>query len=140
MSVLFYKNQFGSVSLTIEDNIMVAQFKGAISSGIVSYFIKASEVALTKIKTPHWGYVSYSEQADAATPDALKELFIVGQNFHNAGCVKSAYVLKSAIAISQVKKLRDSINVTEPLSDVLFDELEDAKQFVSEYLKSYQPN
>ncbi|MFT6529995.1 MAG: hypothetical protein ACJAZB_001646 [Psychrosphaera sp.] len=138
MSENFYKNSFGSLKLTLEDNIMTAEFKGSVSASIAQYFLKTAEKMINDNKIDHWGYISYSEQADAATPEAHLLLIKAAKIFYQAGCVKSAYVLKSSIAIRQIEKLREEMGVTAPLSNVLFKDLQQAKQFMFDFLKDYQ--
>jgi hypothetical protein len=138
MSELSYKNQFGSIKMKIHENILISEFEGAVSVSIVEYFIKAAKRLIKKINAEKWGYISCSKQAEAATPDAEKLLIKSAQLFHEKGCVQSAYVLTSPIAISQVQKLRASIGIDEPLKNILFDDLEQAKYFISKTLQSYE--
>jgi len=134
MSELSYKNQFGSIKMRLQDNILISEFKGAVSVSIVEYFIKAAETLIKQIDVKAWGYISCSEQAEAATPDAEKLLIQSAKLFYEKGCIQSAYVLTSPIAIAQVEKLRASIGVTEPLKNVLFKDLTEAQAFITDIL------
>lgn len=134
MSELSYKNQFGSIKIYIHEDILIAEFEGAVSVSIVEYFIKAAETLIKQINTKKWGYISCSKQAEAATPEAERILIQSAHMFYDMGCVKSAYVLTSPIAISQVQKLRSSIGVDEPLKNVLFNDLAEAQAFIKDCL------
>ena len=131
----FYKNQFGSIKLSAKHNILFAEFKGAVSESVAQYFVKTAPTLIQEFNQQDWGYVSYSEQVEAATPDAHKILIQAGILFYQLGCVKSAYVLKSAIAISQIDKLRKEMGVTDPIQNVLFDTLTEAEQFMRNTLE-----
>ncbi|GHB56375.1 hypothetical protein GCM10008107_01500 [Psychrosphaera saromensis] len=124
--------------MTIHENILISEFEGAVSVSIVEFFIKAAKTLIKKINAEKWGYISCSKQAEAATPDAEKLLIQSAHLFYDMGCVQSAYVLTSPIAISQVQKLRASIGIDEPLKNILFDDLQQAKDFILNTLQSYE--
>lgn len=126
----YFENPFGSVSIELQEQIITAQFHGSVSLDSVNYFAKISKQLIAQISDKPWGYVSYSAQADAATPEALATFIQCAVYFYQQGCVASAYVLKSPIAIAQVQQMRSELNVTEPLHHVLFDNLQQATQFV----------
>lgn len=140
MSEFFYKNQFGSIKLSTKHNILFAEFKGAVSLSVAQYFVKTAPTLIQKFNQQDWGYVSYSEQVEAATPEAHKMLIQAGKLFYQLGCVKSAYVLKSVIAISQVEKLRQEMGVTDPIKSVLFNSLAEAEQFMRNTLEHTNTN
>jgi hypothetical protein len=138
MSEFSYTTQFGSIHITYEQNVITAIFKGSVSLSIAEYFVKAMELALKEIELPYWGYVSYSNQAEATTPDAYDLILKTANKHRSSGCVAAAHVLTSSIAIYQTQKIRDSIGLKEPLEECLFDNINDAKVFVLKELSAYE--
>lgn len=133
-----YKNQFGSIKISFDTNIMTTEFEGAISTTIVKYLIKIADKFIKNISAKPWGYVSSSTKAQALTPDGYALLVKAAKAFKKGGCVKSAYVLSSFIAIDQTQKLREEVGVTSPIEDVLFGDLAQAKDFIADFLNSYK--
>jgi hypothetical protein len=138
MQEFSYKNQFGSIKIIFDDNIIITTFKDAVSVSIVEYFIKTTERIIQTITPRPWGYISFSLEAQAATPEAYKLLIKAAKTFQQHGCVKSAYVLGTPIAIAQTEQLMAAIGITTPLKNFLFDDLEQAKNFISSTLRSHE--
>jgi hypothetical protein len=138
MQEFSYKNQFGSIKISFDNNIMTTKLKGAVSISLVEYLIKTAEKLIKDITPQPWGYISSSIKAQALTPDGYALLVKAAKAFQKNGCVKSAYVLSSPIAIAQIEKLRRDMGVTIPLKDVLFDDLDQARDFMTDFLDSYK--
>ena len=138
MQEFSYKNQFGSIKVILDDNIIITTFKDAVSVSIVEYFIKTTERIIQTMTPRPWGYISFSLEAQAATPEAYKLLIKAAKTFQQHGCVKSAYVLGTPIAIAQTEQLMAAIGITTPLKDVLFDDLDQARGFMTDFLDSYK--
>jgi hypothetical protein len=140
MSEFFYQNKFGSIKIAFDNNIMITEFTGPVSASLVDYLIKTTDTLFENIEIKPWGYISHSTEVEAATPDGYKLLVEAAKKMGLYGCVKSAYVLTSPIAIAQTEHLRVACGVTAPITDVLFDELEQAKQFITDFLENDNPS
>lgn len=138
MSEFLYKNKFGSIKLSFDNNMMITEFTGAISISLVEYLITTSTKLLKKRSSKPWGYISCSKKAEAATPEAYNLLVEAAKNFKLCGCIKSAYVLSSPIAIAQTETLVLATGNTTPIKNLLFDELEQAKEFITNVLEDYE--
>ncbi|MGA4608438.1 hypothetical protein [Pseudoalteromonas maricaloris] len=134
MSKYSYQTRYGKVTLWTEQNILFACFEGNINESMIHYFSRALEQCRAEIHSSTWGYVSYSEKAIAATPEAYKLLVNTAKRCLQLGCVSAAYVLKSAIAKSQIEKMRKEIGMPEPLDQVLFADVSAAIEFVKSTL------
>ena len=137
MSEHFYQDNFGSIKITLEDNIITAEFSGAVSPGIARFLLEKGREVKAKINVAHWGYISNSLKAEASTPEAQKILLQAAAEFKQTGCVRGVFLLTSAIAIAQMEALRAAVGITEPFRDVLFDKYDDAKIYLDEYLQKY---
>ena len=138
MPKLFYKDKFGSINITLEDNIITAEFTGAVSVGIATYLLEKGRELKSVIRVPYWGYISNSLNAEASTPEAQKILLQAAAEYQQAGCIRAVFLLTSPIAIAQMEALRAAVGITEPFSDVLFDNYHDAKAHLDNYLSNFK--
>lgn len=138
MQEFSYKNQFGSINISFDNDIMTTKFKGAVSISLVEYLIKIGKQLIQNRPPQPWGYISSSVEAQAATPDAYQALIEAGKLFQKHGCVKSSYVLNTPISIAQMKQLLSALGVDTPLEEILFDDLEQAREFMNDFLETYK--
>ena len=137
MAEYFYEDSFGSINITLHGNIVVAEFIGAVSEGIANYLLETGRKLTSNMNAPCWGYISNSLKAEASTPEAQKILLQAAGEYREAGCVRAVFLLTSAIAIAQMVALRKAVGITEPFSDVLFDNFDDAHAYLSDFLTNY---
>ncbi|PCK32751.1 hypothetical protein [Pseudoalteromonas piscicida] len=136
MSKYSFQTRCGKVTVWTEHRILFACFEGNINESMIHYFSRAFEQCRSEIDSSTWGYVSYSEHAIAATPEAYNLLVKVARRCIDLGCTSAAYVLKSAIAKSQTAKLRKEIGMPEPLEQVLFTDVNAAVEYVKCHLET----
>ncbi|GEK11863.1 MULTISPECIES: hypothetical protein [Pseudoalteromonas] len=134
MSKYSFQTRCGKVTLWTEKNILFACFEGNINESMIHFFSRTMEQCRDEIAVPAWGYVSYSEKAIAATPQAYDLLVNVAKRCLQLGCVSAGYVLNSAIAKRQMEKLRKEIGMPEPIEQVLFVDLDTAVEYVNQNL------
>ncbi|WP_440056474.1 hypothetical protein ACSLBF_20435 (plasmid) [Pseudoalteromonas sp. T1lg65] len=131
------KAQSGKLTVWAEEPMIISSFEGNINETLIYFLNESLSKCLAEFKTDKWVYVSYSNQAKAATPGAYKMLVQSAKDSIASGCVAAAYVLDSAIAKDQTKKMRAELGLPEPFEDVLFDTLEEAKDSVLSRLRQH---
>jgi len=133
--MLKFKELCGELTMTIDDNVVIAQFSGAIDTKLAQHFIGSVEALVAPLNGQVWGYVSCSESVDAATPDA-EALFVsaVGR-YVQLGCRASAFVLTSPIAIRQMDRVLKRAGLEDGLTDRLFPSKQEAIKRVKQLLK-----
>lgn len=137
MSKYSYQSNFGKVALEVRENIVIASFDGNINASITSYFRRALEHCLEQVEG-HWGYISHSKGAIAATPDAYQQFLDIACFCIERGCACGAYILGNPIAKRQIEKMRVELGFEEPLESVLFDDVDSACQFINAHLEELQ--
>ncbi|MET6758888.1 hypothetical protein [Pseudoalteromonas sp. NCIMB_1079] len=68
-----YKNKNGHVNLSLENNIVIAQFSGNLELELLSNFKTALFETIQSFKGEKWGYISDSSNVVAATPQAEQD-------------------------------------------------------------------
>jgi hypothetical protein len=135
---LGFKNKYGQVSLYTENNVVIAHFSGYITSGLLRAFKIELCEKIKSLKNQPWAYISDSFDVLAATPEAEKEMIDISHLMKANNCLSSAFVLTSAIAINQMKRILECAKRNVNFSECIFTDLDSAKQFVSHNLKSKQ--
>ncbi|GAA60482.1 hypothetical protein P20652_2348 [Pseudoalteromonas sp. BSi20652] len=133
-----FKNQYGQVSLIIENNVVIAHFKGYVTAGLLNAFKAELFETIKSFKGEPWAYISDSLDVLAATPEAEREMIDISRVMAENNCLTSAFVLTSAIAINQMKRILLCAKRNVNFSGSLFTDLDSAKQFISDNLKSKQ--
>ena len=72
-----YKNKNGHVNLSLENNIVIAQFSGNLELELLSNFKTALFETIQSFKGEKWGYISDSSNVLAATPQAEQIVFLI---------------------------------------------------------------
>ncbi len=129
-------NDYGNVNFSVDNNIIVAEFSGSIDTDLLSTFGERLISTTTQFNSKPWGYISDSRNVLAATPEAELLLTKIGQKMQSANCIISAFVMTSAIAISQMSRVLQSVG--RDSSKCIFSDITSAKQYVSEHLKNSQ--
>ncbi|WP_166112331.1 hypothetical protein [Pseudoalteromonas sp. Z9A5] len=135
-----FKNQYGQVSLYTENNVVIAHFTGYITSALLHAFKIELCEKIKSLKNRPWAYISDSFDVLAATPEAEKEMINISRLMAANNCLISAFVLTSAIAINQMKRILKCAKRNVNFSECLFTDLDSAKQFIFHNLKSKQVN
>ncbi|MBB1277108.1 MULTISPECIES: hypothetical protein [unclassified Pseudoalteromonas] len=125
-----YKNENGHVNLSLENNIVIAQFSGNLELELLSNFKTALFETIQSFKGEKWGYISDSSNVVAATPQAEQEMVAISHSMQQNNCLISAFVLTSPIAISQMQRIMQNAKRDVTFKDCLFDNLESAKHFI----------
>ena len=130
------KNDYGNVNFYVDNNIIVAEFSGSIDTYILSVYGEKIINTTAQFNGNPWGYISDSRKVLAATPEAELLLTKIGKKMQAANCFISAYVMTSAIAISQMSRVLNSVG--RDGTKCIFSEVESAKQYVIKHLKNSQ--
>jgi len=125
-----FRCPYGRLTLKTEGQFLIAQFEGCVSQACATFFLENLDAAVANFQSKKWAYISHSDLADAGTPEALDILIKAAVRVHQLGCSGAAYVLDSPIAISQTLQMRKKIGVTQPLTEVMFDSVEEAKDYL----------
>ncbi len=126
-------NKYGAVKVERDGRLVIGHFSGQLNASLINAFTQhLSQQADLNPNNP-WVYVSHSPDTLAATPEAERALLALGAQMLSQGCRRFAYVLKSSIAIDQMKKIRSKFNTKPELEEILFDNLKDAKAFALGY-------
>lgn len=133
-----YTSDSGSLRISLHDSILEVAFSGNIGEAQVNYLYKRLPTIVKQIPTKHWAYFSHTESVFAATPQALEMLIEASRYCQQNGCVIAAYVLNTAIAVSQTQQLRDALAIEQPLDEVLFETDQEAKQYLLAVLKNFE--
>lgn len=129
-----FKNKYGQVSLCTENNIIIAHFSGYVTSELLRAFKAELCVAVQPLKSKPWAYISDSLSVLAATPEAEQEMMKISRLMHANNCFGSAFILTSAIAIDQMKRVLNCVKRNVNINDYLFTDLDSAKLFISNNL------
>ena len=135
------KQRNGSLKVTVEGPVFIAEFTGACSVKIAEGFYQAVKDALAVLPADGWCYLSSSKNYVAALPEVeriyTKTYSLCMQN----GCMVEAYCMPSAVGLAQVDKSRKACGVDTPIKDLAFETLEDAKYFLLstlEHIKTHR--
>lgn len=129
-----YTTSAGALTLDVEGDVVIARFSGNVCTRIARYFVSKISDCAKQIDEQNWGYISYSKDVIAATPEAF-ELFVdAGHEFRRCGAVCDAYVLLSPIAIHQMDKVRKRLGIPQPIEQALFPDIEQAKVYIQQVL------
>ena len=131
-----YKAKYGSMSVSLEGNIVYGKFSGALSCSITKRLKQVISEIIAPLAGKPWGYISYSESAEAATPSAEEDLVQCVILFHELGCKTSAYILSSPIAKDQLKRVRIAAGAPQPIDEILFDDIESAEKYIQSTLSA----
>lgn len=129
----------GSLLLSIDGQILTAKFSGACSIKIAKGFHAGIQTLGPLFNQKPWGYLSYSKDYQAATPEVEKMYMSTYKLCTFFGCASEAYVMPSAVGLQQVGKIRRLCGVHSDISSLNFDTLEAARQFLDNALYGYEP-
>ena len=127
----------GSLTLSIDRQILTAEFSGACSVKIAKGFHAGIQILGPLFNQQPWGYLSYSKDYQAATPEVEKMYMSTYKLCAFYGCKSEAYVMPSAVGLQQIGKIRRLCGVHSDISSFKFDTLEAARQFLNNTLYSY---
>jgi hypothetical protein len=125
-----FSNSHGSVTLHVEQNIVIAKFSGCVSLDLMQQFEKGIVELTAPIKAQPWGYISDSSSVIAATPDAEQYIVNVSYKMRANNCILSAFVITQAIAKNQTQRILKNSGVKSDLSKRFFDNPDQAKEFI----------
>ncbi len=131
-----YKNKHAEVTLSVEGNIIIAQFSGNLDLELLANFKTALFDKVAEFEGKQWGYISDSSCVLAATPDAEQEMVAISTHMQHTNCLISAFVLTSPIAISQMQRIMQNAKREVDFNQCLFDNLDAAKRFISSQLNN----
>ncbi|AZN32338.1 hypothetical protein [Pseudoalteromonas sp. Xi13] len=131
-----YKNKHAEVTLSVEGNIVIAQFSGNLDLELLANFKTALFDKVAEFEGKQWGYISDSSCVLAATPDAEQEMVAISTHMQHTNCLISAFVLTSPIAISQMQRIMQNAKRDVDFNQCLFDNLDAAKRFISSQLNN----
>ncbi|MCG7544460.1 hypothetical protein MHM93_09725 [Pseudoalteromonas sp. MM17-2] len=129
-----YNGTNGSYQLSLQEQIVTASFVGAINSRMLESFASQLQSIINDSALTHWGYISNSQRLSAATPDAQQKMIALAKHMRAHGCQASAFVIDSAIAISQLDKVRQSLHLEGNTRDIIFSCYDEALRYVKQQL------
>jgi len=129
------KNKYGHVSLQVESNIIISNFNGSINESLVLDFSKAILSQAKIFAGSPWAYISNSLSVQAATPGAEERFICLTKDMVKKGCVASAYILDSTVAINQMQRVLNRAGLYHNIHDLLFTNMEEALSFVEQKMK-----
>ena len=124
------------MTMQLQGRILLVTYKGTLNASLMHFFSDNLEEALSDIKGSPWGYLSHSNEASVATKDVEALLMESGLNGLQWGCVGAAYLIKSPVLMAQTSKVRKAMGIEQPLEDVLFDTLEEARAYLQQIFES----
>lgn len=131
-----FKAKYGSMSVSLRGDIVYGKFSGALSCGITKRLMQAIPGIIAPLNGQPWGYISFSESAQAATPSAEEDLVKCVTLFHQLGCSASAYILSSPVAKEQLKRVRIAAGAPQPIDEILFDDIKSAEKYIRDTLSA----
>lgn len=129
-----YKTIHGEFTLELHNNILTAKFSGALNIKTAVAFKRAISELAGPLNGAKWGYLSLSEQGQAATPDAEELLVECVQLCWSLGCIAGAYVLGSNLAITQLDRVFKKAGLASGAEGKVFATAEDAKRSIEQSL------
>ncbi|WP_100642493.1 hypothetical protein [Alteromonas facilis] len=124
------KHRNGSLKVTLDGPLFIAEFTGACTSPIARAFHRSVEKAIPKLPADGWGYLSSSQDYIAALPEVEASYTETYRLCMSNGCLIEAYCMPSAVGLAQVDKSRKACGVTSPIEPLSFNSIEDAKYFL----------
>jgi len=133
-----YQTINGELEVTLEGNLLIARFVKAVDKKIMTAFLQILKDLIATLDGQKWGYISLSQDAEAATPEAEEVLVEAMQTGWALGCVAGGYILGSNMVITQMDRVLKKAGLETGLEGKVFADLEQAKSSVSERLKAFQ--
>ena len=130
-----FKNSSGHYRFSVEDNIVHAQFFGALNESLITAFAK--EILIETESLMMWGYISDSTSVTAATPQAQEMMIKLAPKMKDDGCVATAYLIKSAVARFQLSQIHQTLGYDGNIQRI-FDSFTEAHAHVSSVLNQLQ--
>ena len=124
------KHKSGSLKVTVEGAIFIAQFSGACTLNIAKGFHKAVEQAQKHLPEDGWAYLSSSTNYIAAVPEVEALYTKTYQLCMQSGCLVEAYCMPSKVGLAQVDKSRKACGVNSSITPLSFSTINDAKYFL----------
>ena len=134
----FEKDKYGSYKLNFVDNILRATVVGAIGESLSKKFTRDVQQICTQINLPCWGYYGDLSQCEGYTGQAARHLPEANRVAAEAGCKVDAYFMTSALAISQMSKMREQAGNESNFAERMFASEQQALEFIRQFLHSYQ--
>ncbi len=130
-----FKNKYGHVTLQHKNNIITASFAGNINERLANEFSHQLLTCVKQFAGAPWGYISNSFSVQAATPDAEKSFVNLTTNMFKEGCIASAYILGSTLAINQMQRVLNNAGLNHlNIHDYLFNSLDEAKLYIEKMI------
>ncbi|MCV2883371.1 hypothetical protein OE749_01500 [Aestuariibacter sp. AA17] len=133
-----FRTRHGEISMEVHGNIVVGRFSGAISSNLTSKLASAITDLLAPLQGTPWGYLSISNLAEGATPDAEQGLIDALMVGFKMGVVCSAYIIHSPVAVAQMDRVRKACGATDDIRDHLFSDEKSAREYLNEKIRAYE--
>ncbi|WP_100658584.1 hypothetical protein [Alteromonas flava] len=132
------KQRNGSLRVTLEGPIFIAEFKGACTPKIAQVFHQAVLDAIPQLPENGWCYLSSSEDYAAALPEVEESYAQTYRLCMENGCIVEAYCMPSVVGLAQVDKARKACGVESPIQSLSFKTISDAKYFLLSTLEHIQ--
>lgn len=124
------KQRTGSLTVSVEGAILVAEFTGACTLKIAEFFHQAILDAIPHLPNDGWCYLSSSKDYVAALPEVEAIYTRTYKLCMHSGCVAEAYCMPSVVGLAQVDKSRKACGVESSIESIAFNSLEEAKGFL----------
>ena len=136
--VLKGRNKFGQYQLTLEDDIIVAAFRGVLNDTLAQKYADDMATLAEDLKSAPWAYVCLAESFDATTQTSQQILIDVYRQCQIRNCKLSVYCMRSALGKAQILQMMQLAGIERDFDKVLFDDADTAKRFAREYLDTLE--
>ncbi|WP_026376172.1 hypothetical protein [Aestuariibacter salexigens] len=120
----------GSLKVTVQDAIFIAEFSGACTLRIAKAFHQSVTDAQPHLPNDGWAYLSSSQDYVAALPEVEQIYADTYRLCTHYGCLIEAYCMPSKVGLAQVDKARRACGVTSPIEKLAFNSIDDAKYYL----------
>lgn len=132
-----YKTINGELIIKRENNIVIAKFSGALDKKIALFYQQSLPELTKPLKGKHWGYLSVSQNVDAATPEAEDIMVQAVQLGISLGCVGSAFVLSTHLAIAQTDRMLKKAGLEQGITGKTFSTEAEARDYLKLQLANF---
>lgn len=129
-----HKGRHGSYKLVRDGKVIIATISGAVGTKLYQRYFEDFSRLAKSMDYSCWGYILVSHDYHASTPQAEEGLMNAYLEFFDIGCKVDAYCIDSAMAIAQLDAIRKRCQFPSPIQERLFDDLDQAKEFVENFL------
>lgn len=127
-------DKYGSYTMEIQGRILSIILKGAMGTGLSKHYARDLVKTSEQLAGAPWGYFACAREFDASTLEASDIAAQAYKYCMENGCIVDTYCLSSPVAKNQLQQIRSSLNINPPLEERLFDNKQQAFDFIHKIL------